>query len=78
MAQCRKCGRSFDWDGGYGYAKLPNGEFLCSMNCELKEVFDENAKLKDCIKTMIKAMRDPLDREGAELAIESAEELANK
>ena len=37
MGKCRTCGRSFNWDMGQGYAKMPDGTYLCSVNCELKE-----------------------------------------
>lgn len=50
MATCRKCGRAFDWHGGDGYAKLPDGSYLCSMNCELVEANEKIKKMRSVLK----------------------------
>ena len=40
MVHCRKCNREFDWNNDEGYAKMPDGSYLCSIFCDLKETLD--------------------------------------
>lgn len=40
MVHCRKCNREFDWNNDEGYAKMPDGSYLCSIFCQLREVED--------------------------------------
>lgn len=44
-AKCRMCDRVFDWDEGEGYAKMPDGTYLCSVGCHLGECRVENKAL---------------------------------
>lgn len=43
MVHCRKCNREFDWNNDEGYAKMPDGSYLCSISCDLKETLDKLA-----------------------------------
>lgn len=55
--KCRKCGRTFDWDKGEGYAKEASG-YLCSMGCELSEVRSQLAAVTAERDLAIKAIGD--------------------
>ncbi len=50
MVHCRKCNREFDWNNDEGYAKMPDGSYLCSIFCDLKETLDRLALAMEAIE----------------------------